>query len=77
MIKRKIRVKKNVFLYILIAPLMILTAFLGVTLRDDSKKSFYLPLGTVGFFMILDKEFKRRQSRKNILKKIQYFKSNK
>ena len=68
---------KNIILYSLIAPIMILLTIIGYILRAEQKKNFYLPLGTVGFFMIFDREFNRIRSRKNILKKIQYFKSNK
>tara|TARA_B100000900_G_C20033986_1_gene495144 strand:+ start:276 stop:503 length:228 start_codon:yes stop_codon:yes gene_type:complete len=74
--KRNMKVK-NIFIYTFIAPLMIVAAILGFTFRADSKKNFYLPLGTVGFFMILDRGFNRILSRKNIVKKIQSFKNNK
>tara|TARA_B100000927_G_scaffold256608_1_gene224019 strand:- start:72 stop:299 length:228 start_codon:yes stop_codon:yes gene_type:complete len=68
---------KNIILYSLIAPIMILLTIIGYILRAEQKKNFYLPLGTVGIYLILDKEINRRLSRKNILKKIQFFKNNK
>jgi len=74
--KRNIRVSNNC-IYSCVAPLMILAAILGVTFRSDSKKNFYLPLGAVGSFMIIEKECNRRLMRKNILKKIQDSKNNK
>ena len=68
---------KNILIYALIAPAMILIAIIGYSLRAENKKYFYLPLGTVGLYLILDKEFNRRIYRKKILKKIQFFKNNK
>ena len=68
---------KNIFIYTLIAPIMLMIAILGFTLRTEKKKNFYLPLGTIGIYLILDKEFNRRLNRKNILNKIKVLKNNK
>ena len=68
---------KNIFIYTLIAPIMLMIAIFGFTLRTDRKKNFYLPLGTIGIYLILDKEFNRRLNRKNILNKIKVLKNNK
>ena len=67
---------KNIFIYALIAPAMILITIIGYTFRSEKKNNFYLPLGTVGIYLIFNKEFHRRLGRKNILKKIQFFKNN-
>ena len=68
---------KNIFIYTLIAPIMLMIAILGFTLRAERKKNFYLPLGIIGIYLILDKEFNRRLNRKNILNKIKVLKNNK
>ena len=68
---------KNIFFYSLIAPIMILITIISYINKTEQKKNFYLPLGTVGIYLILNKEFNRRLGRKNILKKIQYLKNNK
>ena len=67
----------HIIIYALIAPTMILISILGYTLRTEKKNNFYLPLGAVGIYLILNKEFNRRLGRKNILKKIQFLKNNK
>ena len=60
------------YIFSLVAPLMILLSLIGFISRKDSKKIFYLPIGLMGIFIILDKEFSRRLKRKKILGK--YFK---
>ena len=74
--KRDMNSKGNV-IYTLIAPIMVLITIIGYTFRSERKKSFYFPLGTVGIYLILNKEFNRRFNRNNILKKIQCLKNNK
>ena len=64
-------------IYSLIPPLMILISFIGLIFRSESKKKFYLPIGIIGIYLILDKELNRKLTRKNILKKIQSFKKDK
>ncbi len=71
------KTNKNIFFYSLIAPIMILITIISYIYKTEQKKNFYLPLGTVGIYLILNKEFNRRLGRKNILKKIQYLKNNK
>jgi len=64
---------KNIYLYTLIAPLMILIAFLGLTFRESTKKQFYIPIGIVGIYLVSEREYNRRTKRENILNKIKYF----
>ena len=56
-----------------VAPFMILISAIGFSLKDDSRKIFYLPMGLMGILIILEKDVRRRLDRKNILKKIQSF----
>ena len=69
--------KRSAYLYSLIAPCMILVSIIGFTLRSDSKKAFYLPLGIIGFYLIVEKEFNRRSQRRDILNKVKSFQKNK
>ncbi len=56
-----------------VAPFMILISAIGFSLKDDSRKIFYLPMGLMGISIILEKDVRRRLDRKNILKKIKSF----
>ena len=56
-----------------VAPFMILISAIGFSLKDDSRKIFYLPMGLMGISIILEKDVRRRLYRKNILKKIKSF----
>ena len=49
---------------------MILISTFGLILRQDNKKIFYLPIGLMGIFLILEKDVTRKLSRRNILRKI-------
>jgi len=69
--------KKSAFFYSLIAPLLLLLAIVGFTFRSQSKKIFYLPLGIISFYLIIEKEFNRRLKRKDILDKVKFFQKNK
>ena len=69
--------KKSAYFYSLIAPLMLLLAIIGFTFRSQSKKTFYLPLGIISFYLIIEKELNRRLKRKDILNKIKFFQKNK
>ena len=69
--------KRSAYLYSLIAPSMLLVAIIGFTFRSDSKKAFYLPLGIIGFYLIVEKEFNRRSQRRDILNKVKSFQKNK
>tara|TARA_A100001035_G_scaffold246657_1_gene215714 strand:- start:691 stop:912 length:222 start_codon:yes stop_codon:yes gene_type:complete len=56
-----------------VAPFMIFLSVIGLILRDNSKKIFYLPIGLMGISIILEKGFRRKFNRKNILKKIKAY----
>ena len=62
-------------MYILsfVAPLMILISALGLILRENTRKIFYLPIGLIGISIIIEKDVRRRLYRKNIVKKIKSF----
>ena len=55
---------EKAYIFSLVAPLMILLSIIGFSTRKDTKKIFYLPMGLMGIFIILDKEFSRRLKRK-------------
>jgi len=56
---------------------MIFISFLGLTFRENNKKYFYLPIGIVGVFLIIEKEYNRKIKRKDILNKIKNYQKNK
>ena len=58
------------FILSIVAPFMIFISAIGLILRDNSKKIFYLPIGLMGIVIILEKGISRQLDRKNILKKI-------
>ena len=70
-------ISKRRFIVSFVAPLMILISALGLIFRDNTRKIFYFPIGLMGISIILEKDFRRRLDRKNILKKIQSFQNNK
>ena len=57
----------------LVAPFMILISAIGLILRDNVRKIFYLPIGLMGISIIVEKDLRRRLYRKNIYKKIKSF----
>ena len=61
------------FILSFVAPFMILISAIGLILRDDTKKIFYLPIGLMGMSIILEKNVSRRLNRKNIFKKIKSY----
>jgi len=61
------------FILSFVAPCMIFISAVGLILRDNKKKIFYLPVGLMGISIILEKDLRRRLDRKNILKKIKSF----
>ena len=65
------------YIFSLVAPLMILLSIIGFISREDSKKIFYVPIGLMGVFIILEKELSRGIKRKNILIKIKSYKQTK
>ena len=58
------------FILSLVAPFMILISAMGLILRDNNKKMFYLPIGFMGISMILEKDLRRKLNRNSIFKKI-------
>ena len=62
------------FILSFVAPFMIFISAIGLIFRDNSKKIFYLPIGVMGFVIILERGFSRQMDRKNILKKIKSYK---
>ena len=56
-----------------VAPFMIMISVIGLILRDNNKKIFYLPIGFMGISIILEKDVRRRFDRKNILNKIKSY----
>ena len=56
-----------------VAPFMILMSAIGLILRDNSRKIFYLPIGLMGIVIILERGISRQMDRKNILKKIKFY----
>ena len=65
------------YIFSLVAPLMILLSIIGFISREDSKKIFYVPIGLMGIFIILEKELSRGIQRKKILIKIKSYKKTK
>ena len=62
------------FILSFVAPFMILISAIGLIFRDNSRKIFYLPIGLMGIVIILERGITRKMDRKNILKKIKFFK---
>ena len=58
------------FILSFVAPFMILLSAIGLILREDNKKVFYIPIGLMGISIIFEKHVRRKLVRKNILKKI-------
>ena len=65
------------YIFSLVAPLMILLSIVGFISREDSKKIFYVPIGLMGMYIILEKELSRGIKRKKILIKIKSYKQTK
>ena len=65
------------YIFSLVAPLMILLSIIGFISREDSKKIFYVPIGLMGIFIILEKELSRGIKRKKILINIKSYKQTK
>ena len=66
------KINKRLFLSF-VAPFMILISSIGLILRDNKRKIFYLPIGLMGISIIFEKDLRRRLDRKKILKKIKYY----
>ena len=65
---------KVIYLYSLLAPLIIGISIVGFLFRSESKKNVYIPMGLLGVAMIFDKQVQRSLKRKNIFRKINFFK---
>ena len=65
------------YIFSLVAPLMILLSIIGFISREDSKKIFYVPIGLMGVFIILEKELSRGIKRKKFLTKIKSYRQSK
>ena len=61
------------FILSFVAPFMIFISTIGMVLRDNTRKNFYLPIGLMGISIILEKDIRRRFERKKILKKIKSY----
>ena len=61
------------FILSIVAPFMIFISALGLILRDNTRKIFYLPIGLMGISIILEKDIRRRLHRQNIVKKIKSY----
>ena len=64
---------KNNYQYTFVTALMILIAFLGITFRENRKKYFYIPIGVIGAYLLVEKEYNRKTNREDILNKIKNF----
>jgi len=65
---------QKVYIFSLVAPLMIFLSVIGFISSKDGRKIFYLPIGLMGIFIITEKELSRRLKRKKILYKIKSYK---
>ena len=65
------------FILSFVAPFMILISAIGLILKDNSRKIFYLPIGVMGVVIILERGISRQLDRKNILKKIKSYQKSK
>jgi len=61
------------FILSVVAPFMIFISAMGLILRENTRKIFYLPIGLMGISIILEKDVRRRLDRQNIFKKIKSF----
>ena len=61
------------FILSFVAPFMIFMSVVGLILRDNTRKIFYLPIGLMGISIILEKSVRRKLDRKNIFKKIKSY----
>ena len=66
------KIKKR-FILSFVAPFMIFISTVGLILRGNTRKIFYLPIGLLGISIIFGKDVSRRLHRKKILKKIKSY----
>ena len=62
------------FILSFVAPFMIFISAIGLMLRENSRKIFYLPIGLMGISIIFEKNVRRKLDRRNIFKKIKSYK---
>ena len=55
---------EKAYIFSFVAPLMILLSIIGFVSRKNDRRIFYLPMGLMGIFIILEKEFSRGMKRK-------------
>ena len=65
------------FILSFVAPIMIVISAIGLLFRDNSRKIFYLPIGSMGIVIIVERGVSRQLNRKNILKKIKSYQKTK
>ena len=65
---------EKAYIFSFVAPLMILLSIIGFVSRKNDRRIFYLPMGLMGIFIILEKEFSRGMKRNKILNKIKSYK---
>ena len=61
------------FILSLVAPFMIFISAIGLILKENPKKIFYLPIGLMGISIILEKDIRRKLDRKKIFKKVKSY----
>ncbi|MAN49202.1 MAG: hypothetical protein CMD04_00060 [Flavobacteriales bacterium] len=61
------------FILSFVAPIMILVSIIGLISRPNNKKIFYLPIGLIGIFIILEKDVTRKLNRQRMLEKIKSY----
>jgi len=61
------------FILSFVAPFMILISAIGLILKDNSRKIFYLHIGVMGVVIILERGISRQLDRKKIFKKIKSY----
>ena len=61
------------FILSFVAPIMILVSIIGLISRPNHKKIFYLPIGLIGIFIILEKDVTRKLNRQRMLEKIKSY----
>ena len=66
------KIEKKIILSF-VAPFMILISTIGLLLRENKKRIFYMPIGLMGISIILEKDIRRRLERKDLLKKIKSY----
>ena len=70
------KIKKK-FILSFVAPFMIFVSIIGMILRENTRKIFYLPVGLMGISIILEKDLRRKLDRKNLLNKIKSYQKGK